>query len=454
MFGIGNKSPSAPKRDEEEELYKEESLLDLKLDLDLEKLSDIGAMSSEDKQATSTESASDAASIQASSALGETTVSSNDDASAPSTISDDEGESEDGTTGKPLHIMDELTKSMPARPSVGDLVEGRVLGHAKTTVYIDLPPFGTGVIYGREYIAARDLIRKVSIGDEISAKVVEVENEEGYVELSLKEARQAAVWAAAEDSLKKKTPIEITIKDANKGGLIIEWQGISGFLPASQLSPDHYPRVADGNKDDILRELKKLIGEKLKLSIITADPKEGKLIFSEKTSTEKERLELVEKYSVGDVLEGKVTGAVDFGIFVKVESGLEGLVHISELDWALVENPKSLYNVGDSISVKVIEIKDGKLSLSVKALRPNPWLSATAKYEKDQAVKGVVIKFNRHGALVSIEEGVAGLVHVSEFGDEVALKKNLELGKTYDFKINLFEPKDQRMTLAFTGTKK
>ncbi len=124
----------------------------------------------------------------------------------------------------------------------------------------------------------------------------------------------------------------------------------------------------------------------------------------------------MEKYHVGDTIDGIVTGATEFGVFVKLEEGLEGLVHISEMDWALVENPKTRYKGGDAVKVKVIEIKDDKISLSIKALLEDPWKSAAAKYKKDQRVEAVVIKYNKHGALASIEEGVAGLVHISEFG--------------------------------------
>jgi small subunit ribosomal protein S1 len=149
-----------------------------------------------------------------------------------------------------------------------------------------------------------------------------------------------------------------------------------------------------------------------------------------------------------------VTGIVDFGVFVKLEDGLEGLVHISEIDWALVENPRMLYRVGDKVKVKIIEIKEGKISLSIKALKENPWTAAENKYHKDDQVQAVVIKFNKHGALASIEEGVAGLVHISEFGSEEKLHAALELGKRYTFKITLFDPKEQKMTLSFVPASK
>ncbi len=346
-------------------------------------------------------------------------------------------------------IMSKLFADTVDPPKTGDVVEGPVIGIEKSSVYVDLKPYGSGIIYGREFISARDIIRKLSIGDIISAKVVDQSHKDGYIELSLKEAKQAIVWGEALEAAKDKKIIEVTVQEANKGGLIITWQGIQGFLPASQLKADHYPRVADGDKDKILEELKKLVGGKLDVTIISAIPNEGKLIFSEKVQQEKDKGKIVEKYKVGDELTGEVTGIVDFGIFVKVEEGLEGLVHISELDWSLVEDPKQLFKIADRVKVKVIEVKDGKVSLSIKALKTNPWTEAAKKYKKDGTVEAVVIKYNKYGALASIEEGVAGLVHVSEFGSDAALKSKLELGKNYTFKITSFDPKAQKMTLSW-----
>ena len=343
--------------------------------------------------------------------------------------------------------MAELLQAAPKRPVLDDVVEGPVVAIGRARVFVDLHPFGTGIIYGREYLSARETLKNVNIGDTVTAKVVGFDNDEGYIELSLREARQALIWNEAEQALQKKTVFELPVAEANKGGLIIEWNSISGFLPASQLSPAHYPRVPDGDKDKIFAELKKLVGQKLEVQIITANPKEQKLIFSEKGTGTTERASLVEKYHVGDAIEGIVTGATEFGVFVKLEEGLEGLVHISEMDWALVENPKTRYKVGENVKVKVIEIKDDKVSLSIKTLTDDPWKAAAAKYLKDQKVDAVVIKYNKHGALASIEEGVAGLVHISEFANEQELRSRLELGKVYPFTITFFEPKDRRMTL-------
>lgn len=353
------------------------------------------------------------------------------------------------------HPMKGLVDGIPTPPSAGDLVEGTIIALSRGRVYIDLPPFGTGLIYGREYLNAADVLRKANPGDIISARVVDPAGRDGYIELSLKEARQAAIWGEAEAAILSQTLYTLTVEEANKGGLILSWQGIQGFLPASQLSKEHYPRVPEGDKDKILGELMQLVGKPLSVRIITADAKEGKLIFSERTENEaEEKASLIDKYQVGDSVEGTVTGVVDFGVFVKLEPGLEGLVHISELDWGLVEDPRALFAVGDKVRVKVIEIKDGKISLSVKALKENPWHTAADRYKKGMEVPGVIIKYNKHGALASIEEGVAGLVHVSEFETPAKLRETLELGKTYPFVISLFEPKEQRMTLSFAGKKK
>lgn len=337
----------------------------------------------------------------------------------------------------------------PSRPKLEDLVEGPVISVKKAAVYIDLPPYGTGIIYGREFINARDLIKKINVGDLVKAKVVEVENEDGYIELSLKEAKQALIWNEAEKAIKAKTIFDLPVKEANKGGLIVEWQGVQGFLPASQLKPENYPRVEDSDKDKILQELKKIIGKKLSVTIISASPKEGKLIFSEKGSSPEEKQEIIGKYSVGDELDCEVTGIVDFGIFLKVEEGLEGLVHISEIDWGLVEDPRMMFKLKDKVRAKIIDIKDGKISLSIKALKENPWKEFEGKIKKGDTVKGIIIKYNKHGALVSIKEGVAGLVHNSTLGGEEKLREELQLGKTYPFIVTLFEPKEHRMTLSY-----
>ena len=348
-------------------------------------------------------------------------------------------------------LMDSLIKRIPLIvPKTDDLIEGTVIGQMKSALFIEVKPFGTGIIYGREFNGAKDIIKVLKPGDSITIKVLELKNERGYMTLSLREAKREIVWREIEDEQKNSIALNLPILEANKGGLIVEYKGIQGFLPASQLKVENYPRIEGGDKDKILDELKKLIGSKIQVTIISSDPKEKKLIFSEKETGSEEMREIISKYKIGDIIDCEVTGLVDFGIFVKLEEGLEGLVHISELDWSLVENPSSIFKVGDKVKTQIINIKDNKISLSIKSLKEDPWTEAGKKYKKGNKVEGVVIRFNKHGALISIEEGISGLVHISEFEDENDMKKKLGLGKTYPFQITSFEPKEHKLTFGFS----
>lgn len=349
-------------------------------------------------------------------------------------------------------------------PQVGENVEGVAIANERNTLYVDIPPYGTGIIFGKEYFIIKDLIKNIQPGSKIVAKVIDTEGENGYIELSLKEAREAQVWQEAQAAMNDKRVLSLQVREANKGGLMITWQGLTGFLPASQLLPEHYPKVAGGDKSRILAELEKFVGKKLDVSIIGVEPKENKLIFSErkvgseeesserdpsgKESLKKENTNMMEKYSIGDIVDVEVTGIVDFGIFVKLPSGDEGLLHISELSWSLIGDPRSLYKIGDKITAKVIELNKNKVSLSIKALEENPWKFAKDKYKKGDVVNAVVIKISEHGALVSVEEGVYGLVHISNFKDEAELNEKLKLGQSYKFKINVFDVDSEKMTLT------
>lgn len=356
------------------------------------------------------------------------------------------------TKKKKNQFMEDLWKKVSAPlPKAEDLIEVKFLERSGAKAFFELYPIGTAVVYGREYLLARDIIKKLKPGEIVTAKILTLENEDGYAELSLREAGRDLVWLEAGELLKRKEPLELEVIEANKGGLVLEWKKVKGFLPASQLKSTHYPRVEGGDKDKIFQELKKLEGEKLNVIIIAIDPKEEKIIFSEKGGENSDLKEIISKYAVGQVIEGEITGVVDFGIFIKLEEGLEGLCHLSELDWSLVENPNEFFKVGDKIRAKIIGIESGRVSLSVKALKTDPWIQASSKYNKGDIVEGKVLRFNRYGALVSIEEGVSGLSHVSEFGSAERMREKLEISKKYPFQITLFEPKERRMTLAWLG---
>jgi len=280
---------------------------------------------------------------------------------------------------------------------------------------------------------------------------LDLENEDGYVELSLRDAGKDIVWREADELMKKKEVLELEVLEANKGGLVLEWKKIKGFLPASQLKTSHYPRVEGGDKERIFMELKKLDGQKLGVTIIAIDPKEDKIIFSEKGADATDLALLTSKYQIGQVIEGEITGVVDFGVFIKLEEGLEGLSHLSELDWSLVQNPHELFKIGERVSAKIIGIEGGRVSLSLKALKPDPWTSITEKYNKGDIVQGKVLRFNKYGSLIEVENGVSGLCHISEFSTGDKMREKLEIGRTYPFQITLFEPKERRMTLSYLG---
>ena len=338
--------------------------------------------------------------------------------------------------------------------TVGAVVEGEVIAVNRSVVYINLSPFGTGIIYGREFTVAKDILRKTRVGDTISAQIIDLETPDGYIDLSLKEARKAFIWSEAEESLRTKQVYEVVIKNANRGGLVIEWNGVRGFLPASQLTEKNYPKVLSRDKDSILNELKKFIDTKMKVTIESVDPNSDTIIFSEYANgetgkkTSEEKMQKKNDYKVGDIKNGIVTGVVDFGVFVTIDNAVEGLVHISEMDWGLVDDPRKFCTIGNQVQVKIIEIEGDKYSFSFKELYKNPWEEILERHKVGDVVSGVVIKYGPFGAFASIKAGVSGLVHISNFTDEEDLRNTLEIGKTYEFVITNLKPKDQKLTLV------
>lgn len=357
-------------------------------------------------------------------------------------------------TDKPRHPMEQLLKSRGNFlnvPKVGDIVEGVAIEKKGAKLFIDLGNRGTGIIYGREYYEAQDLVKNIEPGSTVTAKVVDLDNEDGYIELSLKEAGREKNWRDLKEKMQNGEVMTLAVKEANRGGLILDLHNIRGFLPVSQLSFKHYPRVENGDKERIFAELQKFVGTELRVKILDANPYEDKLIFSERDSDSGELRERLAKYSKGDVVEGEITGVVNFGAFMKFDEGLEGLIHISEIDWQLIEDPKTVLKVGEKRQAKIIDIAGDKISLSLKALTPDPWTDAGDKYKKGDEIRGKVTKLNPFGAFVQIDEAIQGLAHVSEFGTIEKMKELLEVGNEYDFVIVNIEPKEHRLSLALKG---
>ena len=332
---------------------------------------------------------------------------------------------------------------------VGDFIEGFLLRKGPKQAFFDLGQFGTGIVYGAEFLNASEIIKGLKAGDKISGKVIDQENEDGYLELSLTEASKLKYWQEIKELKEKNEPVAVKIAAANSGGLMTEIAGIKAFLPVSQLSNDHYPRVTDGNKEKILEELKKLVGAEIKVKIITINQGLNKLIISEREVADESVKELLNKYKVGDVIDGIISGVADFGAFIKFadQPAVEGLIHISELDHRLIENPKEVVKVNDVVKAKIVEIKDGRVSLSLKALKANPWDTILEKYKDGQEIMGTVNRFNPFGAFIGLDSDIQGLIHVSEFGGVEEMKKQIELGKQYKFRIESLKPAEKRIIL-------
>lgn len=297
--------------------------------------------------------------------------------------------------------------------AIGETVEGTIMSVQKHEAMIDLGPLGVGIVPRREIGFGKEL----SVGDTVTASVVDTEMDNGYSLLSLRKAAKDRGWDEIQRIIDNSETIEVSPYDANRGGLLIECEGVRGFLPVSQLSAEHYPRVGGADKDEILQRLNSLIGKPLSVRILDADRKANKLIFSEKEAIKEGLAERFEKLKVGDTVTGVVTGVVDFGAFINV-SGIEGLVHISEISWERVSSPADYVKVGDSIEAKIIAIDKDRLSLSMKQLQEDPWLKEVDAFAKGDEVEGTVTRITPFGAFVQISPAVEALVHVSELGED------------------------------------
>ena len=346
------------------------------------------------------------------------------------------------------YTMDELlleNEATSKKAIAGDTVNGTVISVKKHEILIDLGAQGVGLVPRREASFARNL----SVGDEVTASVIEAEMDDGYVLLSLRKAVKDKGWDEIQSKLDGSEIVEVTPYDANRGGLLVEYEGIRGFLPVSQLSAEHYPRVGSADKDEILQRLNSLVGKQIKVRILDAIKKENKLIFSEKEAIKDGLAERFEKLKVGDVVKGIVTGVVDFGVFVNVD-GIEGLVHISEISWERVNNPSDYVKVGETIEAKIIAIDKERLSLSMKQLVEDPWISEVENLEKGTKVEGTVTRITPFGAFVQISPAVEALVHVSELGEgsDVDPEKVFTLNERKTFKVLDIDKEGRKISLS------
>ena len=344
--------------------------------------------------------------------------------------------------------------------SSGSPIQGRIIKSEKGSLFIDISPYGLGIIPYQEIKESIRMIKQLRPETIVSGIVINPENKNGYIEVSLKEARHEEFWEKIERIKKEKEVITVNITSANKGGLIITYQGVEGFLPVSQLSVKNYPRFDEADKNKILGYLTQFVGQDAKVVIIDVNKMEGKIVVSERAVYDDGFRELLQYYQPGKIVEGTVSGVVDFGVFVRFPLSeeavkvlkeknlaapelLEGLIHISEIDWQVVDNPHKIFKVGDKVKVAIWSIEHNRFCLSLKTLKENPWVKIKSKVKKDDIVKGVVKKVNSSGALIQTELGVQGII------PDVQGKKdlNLEVEGNYQFKITLLDCNNYKMIL-------
>jgi small subunit ribosomal protein S1 len=332
----------------------------------------------------------------------------------------------------------------------GEVVEGAVTTVKKNEVWVDLGAQGVGVVMRREIGHGQGL----EVGQTITVSVIDPEMEEGYALLSMKRAVKDRGWDELQRIHDANEIIDIMPYDANRGGLLVEIEGVRGFLPVSQLAAGHYPRVSGADKDEILSKLHALVNKSLRVRVLDVSRKDNKLIFSEKEAVRDDTQARFSELAVGDVVEGVVTGVIDFGAFVNVD-GIEGLIHISEISWERVDNPRNYLKVGDKVKAKIVAIDKDRLSLSLKQMSEDPWLEQVKAFKKDDVVEGKVTRITPFGAFVQLSPSVEALVHVSEMSDDETVdpEKLFQLNERKEFKVLDIDTENRKIALSLKEAK-
>jgi len=343
-------------------------------------------------------------------------------------------------------------------PKPRTILQGQVINTSKNSVILDLGSAGIGIVYPGEFYDNPERMKTLKPGNTVSAMLVELENEDGYRELSLRLAQMTTAWQDIKEKMDKDEIISTTVININKGGLIVEISGVQGFLPLSQLSTEHYPKVEGGDTTKIVQALQKFKGQELKVKIIDFSEAENKLIVSEKAILEDLAKEELKKLNIGDLVEGEITEVTDFGAFVRLGENLDALIHSSEIDWKFIEDPREILHIGDKIKAKIINLDGGRVSLSLKALKPDPWETVEERFQVGQKVKGKVVKVRSSGVFVELSEdpegeaktpygeGMIGFLPTVELGEK--LSEPLGIGKEYNMAIVSIDVKDHKIVLT------
>jgi len=347
----------------------------------------------------------------------------------------------------------------------GKIVTGKVVKKREHEILVSIGDKYEGIVGGTELKSDDVDTDALKIGDEVMVYVLNPHDDKGQMILSIKRTGTARKWLMLREAKANNSIIEVEVMEANNGGVIVDTGGLRGFVPTSQLDSSRIFRQGEQTrKEDVMQtiqsKLTALIGEKVKVRIIEIDREKNRVILSEKLVTQEEdiakRTETLKKAKVGTVLKGAVTSITPFGLFVNAE-GLEGLVHISEISWDKVSSPADFYSVGDEVKVQIIGLEDDgkRVAYSIKRLQKDPWADVIAQYKVGQIVKGTVQKIVDYGAFVRIEEGLNGLVHISEISDELVLdpREVLKVGQELELQILSISPTERHLGLSLKRAK-
>ncbi len=337
-------------------------------------------------------------------------------------------------------------------PKVGDVVHGIIVVASKSEVRIDIDGLAVGVVRGEGLYHESDAYADLKPGDEVEATVLEIENENGEMELSFREAGFKKTWSVINNLIQSGEIVNSKVAEANKGGLMVLISSVPAFLPVSQLAPEHYPRIQGGDKQKILEKLRQLIGKEIAVKVIDADPKEEKVIVSEKAVWEDTKKKLLEKYGVGQTIKGTISAITNFGAFVQFDD-VEGLIHISELTWERINHPSDVVKSGDTVEAQIIEISGPKIFLSVKRLTDDPWKGIEQQLKPGTMVKGKVTKVQPYGLVIEITPTIHGLAHISMLSDKPVKQVTdiAKLGDEVEFEVVEVNPGAHRLALKIPG---
>ncbi|HUE75943.1 MAG TPA: S1 RNA-binding domain-containing protein [Chloroflexota bacterium] len=337
-------------------------------------------------------------------------------------------------------------------PRTGEVIDGIVVSVDRDGILVDVGRKSEGLIPAHEALSLLQEGEAPEVGEQVLVYVVHPENQDGHVVLSLNRARSERGWRTVQHLADDGSIFEAEVVDFNRGGLIVAIDGVRGFVPMSQIVS---LRHDEGGSEAIEDRLQAMIGQRLWLKIIEFNRRRNRLILSERVASQERRSvrkdELLEELKEGEVRRGRVSSICEFGAFVDV-GGADGLVHLSELSWSPVQNPEEIVRVGDEIDVMVLNVnrERKKIALSIRRTQPEPWARIAEKYQPGDIVTGTVTKLTTFGAFARIEDGVEGLIHISEMGaGHIVHPRNaVTEGETRRMRILRVEPERRRLGLS------